>query len=332
MALRYMQITAQAERIERLRDNLCEHPAILDQRLAAGDNGERTLFVLAGSNDQQSLLDAIQGHLGEDPGWRMVVLPVEAALPAPERKPEAKERLARADAVHTREELYNDIERSAQLDANYLLLTALSTLVVTIGLSENNVAVIIGAMVIAPLLGPNLALILATALGDKHLLRRALVSGSAGVALAIALAFALGVLAPLDLAAEEVLARTDVSFSSVALALASGAAAALSTTTGLSSTLVGVMVAVALLPPAAVVGLMLAAERPWLAFGALALLAANVVCVNLAGQVVFLAKKIRPRTWLEKQSARQSVRISLMIWAGCLIALAIFLLVKSQFG
>jgi hypothetical protein len=133
----------------------------------------------------------------------MIVLPVEAVVPLPQEPEEAQELLARAASVQTREELCASIEKGASLDTNYLLLVALSTIVAAIGMSENNVAVVIGAMVIAPLLGPNLALILATALGDRDLIRRALATGTAGVALAVAFAFALGLVVPLDLASEE---------------------------------------------------------------------------------------------------------------------------------
>lgn len=324
MSLRYIQITAQAERAEELRAMVAGRPSVLDQRLSASEDGVRTLYVLAGPQDRQTLLDDIQSHLGAGSDWRMVVLPVEAVVPQPEQPPEAEELLAKAAALQTREELYSDIETGARLDANYLLLVALSTVVAAIGMTEDNVAVVIGAMVIAPLLGPNLALILATALGDRDLIRRAVGTGAVGVFFAVFVALAIGLIVPLDLKAGEVIARTDLTLSGVALALASGAAAALSITTGLSSALVGVMVAVALLPPAATIGLMLAAGEPRLALGAVLLLGANVVCVNLSGQLVFLLHKVHPRTWIEKRSARQSVRVSLAIWTLCLVALAIF--------
>ena len=92
----------------------------------------------------------------------------------------------------------------------------------------------------------------------------------------------------------ELAGRTNVGLDSVALALASGAAAALSLTTGLSSVMVGVMVAVALLPPAVTLGLMLGHGEGSLAAGAGLLLAINVVCINLASKVVFFIKGIRP--------------------------------------
>ncbi len=103
-----------------------------------------------------------------------------------------------------------------------------------IGLIENNVAVLIGAMVIAPLLAPNLALSLGTALGDMPLMRKSVQTLLAGILLAVSLSAGLGLLWPTDLASHELMSRTEAGLDSVALALASGAAAALSLTTGAS--------------------------------------------------------------------------------------------------
>ena len=124
---------------------------------------------------------------------------------------------------------------------------------------------------------------------------------------------------PLD--STELVSRTSVGLDGVVLALASGFAAALSLTTGLSSVLVGVMVAVALLPPAATAGIMLGAGRYELAIGAVLLLAVNVVCVNLSANIVFLLKGVRPRTWLEKKNARQSYVLFLLVWLISLLIL-----------
>ena len=189
--------------------------------------------------------------------------------------------------------LYEDVERNARLDNNYVVLVILSTVVAAIGLIEDNVAVVIGAMVIAPLLGPNLALSLGTALGEFVLIRKAVKTLAAGVLLAVFLSVVIGLLYPAKLVSDELLARTFAEVDSIALALASGAAAALSLTMGLSSVLVGVMVAVALLPPAATLGLMLGQGNYGLAAGASLLLAANVASVNLASILVFFIKGIR---------------------------------------
>jgi uncharacterized membrane protein len=124
------------------------------------------------------------------------------------------------------------------------------------------------------------------------------------------------------------MARTDVGLDSVALALASGAAAVLSLTTGLSSVLVGVMVAVALLPPTATLGLMLGAGQYHHALGAGLLLAVNIVCVNLAAKVVFLAKGIHPRTWWERKRAKRAMLLYVIIWVLSLAILIAMIYVR----
>lgn len=285
------------------------------------DDGRQLTRLQVSPGDLQTVLDALQTVLGTSDNYRITVLTTEVVLPRP---PEPDEGRSEGSVRAAREALYNDVAGSARMDVNYLLLVVLSTVVATIGLIENNVAVVIGAMVIAPLLGPNLALALATALGDLDLMGQALRTSFAGLGLAIGLATAIGWLWPAALTSAELLGRTNVGLDSVALALASGGAAALSITSSLPAVLVGVMVAVALLPPAATFGLMLGAGQLALAMGAGLLLAVNIVCVNLAAKMVFLFTGIRPRTWFEQHRARQSMTTYIAIW---IVSLAILLVV-----
>lgn len=285
-----------------------------------GDDGMQPMRLLVADNQLQTVLDALQNVLGAQPTARILVLAVEASLP----KAPAEARGREDAATAAREALYEGVEKNAQLNLSFLLLVLLSTVVAAIGLLEDNVAVVIGAMVIAPLLGPNLALSLGTALGDAHLVRKSIQTLTAGIGLAIVLSAGLGLLWRSELSSQELLSRTEAGLESVALALASGAAAALSLTTGLSSVLVGVMVAVALLPPAATVGLMLGHGHGTLALGAGLLLAVNIVCVNLASKIVFFVKGIRPRTWLEQAKAKRAMTIYILGW---LVTLAVLLLV-----
>jgi uncharacterized hydrophobic protein (TIGR00341 family) len=257
---------------------------------------------------------------------RIIVFPVDATLPHSKSESERQE----DKASTTREAMYASVDKNARLDINYVVLVILSTVVAAIGLVENNVAVIIGAMVIAPLLGPNLAFGLGTALGDVHLMRKSLQSLFAGIAIAISLSYLIGLFWPFGIIGDELLSRTYVGMDSLALALASGAAAALSMTTGLPSVLVGVMVAVALLPPAATVGLTLGHARPDLAQGAALLLIANVVCVNLAAKLVFLVKGVRPRTWAEKEKAKRAMSIYILVWILTLILIVVAIVAKPH--
>ena len=286
-----------------------------------GKDGMQSMRLLVADDKIQSVLDSLQKILHTQPSARVVVLPVEIVLPIPSEQ-ERKEEDA---AVEAREALYEEVEKNARLDLNFGILVVLSTIVAAIGLIENNVAVVIGAMVIAPLLGPNLAFGLGTALGDISLMRKSALTTSAGIVMAVALSVAIGMFWPFDVSSPELVARTNVGLDSVALALASGAAAALSLTTGLSSVLVGVMVAVALLPPAVALGIMLGFGNFNLALGAGLLLAINVVCVNLAIKVVFFFKGIRPRTWWAKKKAKRAMVIYILAWVVTLMILVFFI-------
>ena len=294
-----------------------------------GEDGRRVIRLILGDEKRQEVLDALQGALGNSAKSKIVVIAVEAVLPRVETNGDTNSKIEKSGAT-TREELYNNIEKSARLNSTYLILVVLSTIVVAIGLLEDNVAVVIGAMVIAPLLGPNIALALATALGDTELIWKSLKTGAAGFVVALGLSILIGKLWHLNFDSRELLARTDVGLDSVALALASGAAAVLSLSTGLPSVLVGVMVAVALLPPTATMGLMLGAGKFNLAVGAGLLLAVNVVSVNLSAKVTFLARGIKPRTGLEKQKARQSMTAYIVFWVVTLSILMVAIYLRHQ--
>ena len=289
--------------------------------LSAEVETRKVVRILVKPEQRQAILDALHGMLLASPSARVVVIPVEATLPREEKEEETE---TKPSIEISREELYNSIGKNARLNRTYLLLILLSTVVVAIGLLEDNVAVVIGAMVIAPLLGPNLALALGTALGDTDLMWRAFKTGLAGMSLALFLSIFIGVFWPMNVESRELIARTHVGLDSAVLAMASGAAAVLSLTSGLPSVLVGVMVAVALLPPTATLGLMLGAGQSNLAYGAAFLLAVNIVAVNLSAKLGFLIQGIKPRTWLEKEKAHQSMVSYIIIWV---ITLAILLCV-----
>lgn len=317
--MKLIEVLADAGNADTVASIAETHHAV-DFRLAYRSEDEwQTMRILVSDDQAQGVLDKLHTLLGTEDRARIIVLPVETTLPRPSEAHRKEE--DRAGAM--REKLYDDVERGVQLDTTYIALVLLSTVVAVLGLSADNVAVVIGAMVIAPLLGPNLALALSTALGDISLMKKSLKTNLVGLSLTVAMSIVIGVFMPPDLTSAELLARTDVGLDSVALALASGAAATLSLSTGLSTVLVGVMVAVALLPPAATLGLMLGGGHPDLATGAALLLAVNVVSVNLAAKTVFLLKGLRPRTWWEREKARQATIVYMLFWLVTLLILVL---------
>lgn len=291
------------------------------------DDDRRALSLLVEADRAEEITDALAAAHGAAPGFRLVVLPVEATLPRidPDQD-DAPSPKRFGTARISRDELLEDVAAGARLTPVFLAMVALSAIVAAVGLIRDQAAVVIGAMVIAPLLGPNVALSLATILGDVPLLRRALRVNLVGIAVAVALGLLLGLLLDLDPRTPQLALRSQVGLSDLALALASGAAGTLAFTSGLPATLVGVMVAVALLPPTMAFGLLAGAGHLRDAGHAATLLLANIICVNLAGTLTFALTGVRPRTWWEAGRARRSTIRAVVLWLLLLAGLIALLM------
>jgi uncharacterized hydrophobic protein (TIGR00341 family) len=287
--------------------------------------------LIANSVDAEHVVDQLEDRFSSVDAFRVLVLPLEAVIPrlSPDAEAGAEIEEKSQNERISREELYTDISQSAKLSRVFLAQVALSTIVAAIGLIRNDVAVIIGAMVIAPLLGPNVALALATTLGDLQLAVNSLKTNIVGVSIALILSIIIGYVLKVDQSSAAIVARTHVDVGDVALALASGVAGVLAFTSGAPSSLVGVMVAVALLPPLVVFGLLAAAGNYSEARGAFFLVATNLICVNLAGVFTFFVQGVRPRTWWAAKRAKTATRISLAIWTLLLILLIVLISVAG---
>lgn len=293
----------------------------------AGD-GRGLLRILIESEGTESLTDELAERFSSEEGYRLMLLPVEATFPRVEKEesPEEEKPWTRKGPLRiSREELHQDLSVSTRISAVYLTTVGLSTLVAAVGLMSSSVAVVIGAMVIAPLLGPNVALSLAATLGDLDLAWDALKANLAGIGVALALSVLVGVLLPVDPTVPEIAGRTDVDLGDIVLALAAGAAGTLAFTQGLSAAVIGVMVAVALLPPLVAAGLLFGAGEIGLAYGASLLVAVNVTCVNLAGVITFLMQKVQPRTWWETERATKAAKVAVASWIGMLLLLILLI-------
>jgi uncharacterized hydrophobic protein (TIGR00341 family) len=308
--------------------NIIEHYEIEEKNM-------KEIKLLLDAEMTEPVLDFVENHYGLQEGFRVIVTPVEAVIPRleAEQKPEIDEENQKSEAEAKRiyrEELYEDINSVSSGGRTFILMLILSAFVAAIGLLRANVAIIIGAMVIAPLLGPNMGMALAAALGDSALAKRSLKTNFAGIAIAVTIAIALGWFATVDVTNPEIASRLQVSYADFVLALASGAAGALSFTSGVSGSLIGVMVAVALLPPLMVFGLLVGDGQFQTSLNALLLLMTNVVCVNIAGVAMFLYQGVRPHSWWEAKKAKKQTRIAIAVWMVLLAMLTI--LIHLEFG
>jgi uncharacterized hydrophobic protein (TIGR00341 family) len=315
-------------------DDLLEGRKILG-RWRDTDADQMVLHLLVPAEETEPIMDRFEEKFSAVEGFHVILFPVEAVLPRPEVKPKEKESPAADEEKEkdrdriSREELYNEVTETLGITRVYLGMIVLSSIVAAVGLLRDDVAVIIGAMVIAPLLGPNVAMSLGTTLGDMELLRRAAVTNVVGILAAFAFAVLVGIVFTVNADIPAIASRTQVGFGDILLALAAGAAGTLAFTRGVAGAVIGVMVAVALMPPLVVCGMLLGAGHFGSAFGAFLLLAANLVCINLAGVGIFLLQGVRPRSWWESERAKKATWKAVLLWA-VLLAVLVFVLWLNQ--
>lgn len=288
--------------------------------------------AILGAERTGEALDRLHEKLADRGGLLVLVQPLDGVLPRPLASPAKEARVgARSAAAVSREEVYANIADTARLNGAYLALVILASVVAGIGLSRDNTAAVIGAMVVAPLLGPNMALALGMVLGDGPLVRRALIATGVGLLLCIVSSAVLGLALEVDPSTPELASRTQVVIWDLVLALAAGCAGALSYTTGAPTYLTGVMVAVALLPPTVASGMLLAQGQLAGAAAALLLAAGNITALTLAAMLTFLWRGMRPRNWWQEEHARHSARLGVAVFVALLVALAVLIAIAQEY-
>lgn len=296
------------------------------EALIAEANRNYDLVILGASNE--SLLDRFL--FGDIPqqvaeGTTTAAIMVRAARPAREAWLRFWwDRLQNAiPQLETEEQiaLYRSLRRGARPSVNYFVMIVLSALIATLGLWQNSGAVIIGAMLVAPLMTPILATSLGVIMGDARMIRVAIEATLKGIAASMVVALFVTVILPQQAPGGEILARTRPTILDLFIALASGAAGAYAVARKeVSAALPGVAIAAALMPPLCAAGIGLASFQGAIAGGAMLLFSTNLVAINVAGGLVFLLLGMRPR--------RREVSREAQFRRGLLIALILLLIIS----
>jgi uncharacterized hydrophobic protein (TIGR00271 family) len=180
-----------------------------------------------------------------------------------------------------------NIRDGAVLSSAHLLMNVLAATIATYGLFANSPAVVISAMIVAVLLGPIVGVSLALVDIDMRLLLQSLTSFLAGASGVMVTAFIIGTVHKDMPITNEIMTRTAPNLLDLMVALAGGAAGAYATVSPrLSIAVVGVAIAVALVPPLSAAGILFARGEVDLAFGALLLTFTNMVAIQFASSVV----------------------------------------------
>lgn len=171
------------------------------------------------------------------------------------------------------------VREEGQLTAGFTLMCALSAGIATLGLLQSSVAVVIGAMLISPLMGPIAALGFGFASLDGKAIREAAKVVAVGAAIGILTGIVLTWISPIRNATTEIIGRTQPTLLDLAVALLSGIAGGYATVRQKGGTAIGVAIATALMPPLATVGYGLGVLRLDFAGGALLLFLTNLAAI-----------------------------------------------------
>lgn len=185
-------------------------------------------------------------------------------------------------------ELFQILRQDSKISFTYLVLMIISTLLATFGLFANSAAVIIGAMLVAPLMTPIVSISMGLLRGDTKIILDSLIKIAVGVALAIVASSVLTFMLPTFEITSEMRARIDPTLLDLGIAMLSGVAAAFSKSfKEIAQNLAGVAIAVALVPPLAVAGIGLGYLNIYAFLGAFLLFFTNLVGIIIAAVITF---------------------------------------------
>jgi uncharacterized hydrophobic protein (TIGR00341 family) len=211
----------------------------------------------------------------------IIIQSADAVLPRKHLKEELFE------SHSSKEEVLDFAEDNSHVTQKFMVMMALASIVATFGMLADNVAVVVGAMIIAPAFGPLAGASIGISMGRKDIFKKGLKAELIGVSIAIATAAALALLVPGIEVNSLLRLRMYPGIPDLLVALAVGAAGAYTLTKAKGSYIVGVMVAAALVPTMAAVGIGFVLTNPLLVFGSLLLLLINIVSIILAMVLVF---------------------------------------------
>lgn len=350
MALRLIEAFIPEDGVDQLKELLQDYE-VQGFWLEKSLEGEHVLAkILVPVEDTEAFMDLLEKGFRFEKEFKVVLLPVEAVIPRSELKEEkeikekkaeekpseekqiekaftadVKEKKDKKPQRISKEELYVDISETVKLNWVYFFLVVISTILAAIGLMRGSIVVIIGAMVIAPLLGPNIALAFATTLVEWPLARKAAKANILGILVSFLLSLLIGYIFKAHPEMPGITLLRNIYFSDIVIAMASGFAGALAFTAGLSASLVGVMVAVALLPPLVAAGLLFGGGHYAPGLITFSLFLTNLIAINLSGVFTFLFQGIHPNTWWEAEKAKRATRKAVIIWSILLLIFALII-------
>jgi uncharacterized hydrophobic protein (TIGR00341 family) len=313
-----VQITVPYEKTEAVFDFVIDTLGINNVTKLNTDNAHLLQFRIPDAQANEAIEKLKSRGVGVEYGF-IDILDLKATLPR--EAEEVSDTRIQRDATLAVEEIYENVKKQTSLSFDFIAFSILAAAMAGFGLIQNNITVIVASMLLSPLMGPMLGVALGYVVRDRALFikgtRNELISLGLSFAVGIVMALMLPILVlgpPADFVAgvagnfnaepmivTEITRRGGFSAIDVGVAIISGPAVAVSVTKGDMSSLVGVAISAALMPPAVNAALMLTLGGIYgsfalvsIGFGSLLLLAMNIILIDLAAIVMFRIKKLTP--------------------------------------
>ena len=322
--MKQVQITVPFEKIEAVYDFLLDGLSIKNVMKFTSDNAVVLQFRIPDDSVNETIEALKSRGVGVEYGF-VDILDLKASLPR-ESEEKANDSKIQRDATLAVEEIYENVKKQSSLSFDYIAFIILAAVMAGFGLIQNNVTVIVASMLLSPLMGPMLAIAFGYVVRNNQLFVKGTINEVIGIVLSLSVGVVMALVMPLlqpDMVTTiandvgttagtivnitEITRRAGFSPLDVGVAIFSGAAVAVSVTKGDMSSLVGVAISAALMPPAVSASMMvvlgLATGNPFIlavGVGSFYLLVMNIILIVISAFVMF---KVKGLTSLADKSA-----------------------------
>jgi uncharacterized hydrophobic protein (TIGR00341 family) len=233
------------------------------------------------------------------------------------------------DRIST-QELLIDVIHPSRITTNFIIFAILSSILAALGLIVGNAVIIIASMLISPFLGPIIGITLGSILFDRKLVKNGIIALLFGLGVGVLAGILFTITDPNFSINPEIALRSTPTIAELGLAIISGLALSISTTSKEAAALVGVAIAAALVPPIANIGIGIGSFNFEIAFGSTILLLINIIAIIIVSMVTFWVQGIRPKESVRREKmAVKKIRSRFGALAVALIVASIPLLIST---
>ncbi len=335
VCVKQVQITVPYEKTEAVFDFLLDSLNIKNVMKFNADNAIVLQFRIPDDSVNETIEGLKSRGVGVEYGF-VDILDLKASLPRESEEKENDKKIQR-EATLAVEEIYDSVKKQSAISFDYIAFSVLAAIMAGLGLIQNNVTVIVASMLLSPLMGPMLGMALGYVVRDASLFTKGTKSEVVGIALSLSVGAVMAIVMPFiqpDMISTitnnvgttfgqvvnitEITRRAGFSPLDIGVAIFSGAAVAVSVTKGDMSSLVGVAISAALMPPAVNASLMVVlglVTVNWYIFavgvGSFLLLTMNIILIVISAFVMFKVKGIKAladksATWTAVTEFRKS--------------------------